>query len=90
MLLKSLTVPSTVTEAPTKRRCLEMHKQFTGRESPGLHLFSIIISFLMEAGKKAESCDYTPLKACLDKNNNDRSKCLKEWDEFQKACREKK
>lgn len=44
----------------------------------------------MEAGKKAESCDYTPLKACLDKNNNDRSKCLKEWDEFQKACREKK
>jgi hypothetical protein len=43
----------------------------------------------MEAGKKAESCDYKPLQECLAKNNNDRSKCLKEWDDFQRACREK-
>jgi hypothetical protein len=43
----------------------------------------------MESGKKAESCDYKPLQECLAKNNNDRSKCLKEWDDFQRACREK-
>lgn len=44
----------------------------------------------MNPGKKTESCDYNPLKQCLEKNNNDRSKCTKEWDEFQRACREKK
>jgi hypothetical protein len=70
-----------------------MHKKIQG-EIPGVTLFFLsynyTISSLMEPGKKAESCDYNPLKACLDKNNNDRSKCLKEWDEFQKACREKK
>lgn len=44
----------------------------------------------MNPGNKAESCDYNPLKECLAKNDNDRSKCMKEWDEFQRACREKK
>ncbi|KAI7875954.1 hypothetical protein K492DRAFT_172950 [Lichtheimia hyalospora FSU 10163] len=36
------------------------------------------------------TCDYKPLQECLLKNNNDRSKCMKEWQEFQQACREKK
>ncbi|KAI9221153.1 hypothetical protein BC828DRAFT_90113 [Blastocladiella britannica] len=31
-------------------------------------------------------CDYEPLKKCLAENNNDRSKCRKEWDEFRAAC----
>ncbi|KAI8882081.1 hypothetical protein K501DRAFT_221820 [Backusella circina FSU 941] len=43
----------------------------------------------MESGKKVDSCDYKPLQECLAKNSNDRSKCLKEWDDFQRACREK-
>ncbi|KAG2204036.1 uncharacterized protein EV154DRAFT_565149 [Mucor mucedo] len=43
----------------------------------------------METQRKVE-CDYNPLKACLEANNNDRAKCIKEWDEFQRACREKK
>ncbi|RUS21501.1 hypothetical protein BC937DRAFT_92470 [Endogone sp. FLAS-F59071] len=41
------------------------------------------------ASKKVESCDHTELQQCLLKNNNDRSKCMKEWEDFQKACREK-
>ncbi|RCH80864.1 hypothetical protein CU097_004354 [Rhizopus azygosporus] len=39
---------------------------------------------------KRTLCDYVPLKECLAKNNNDRSKCLKEWNEFQQACRQRK
>ncbi|KAG2220488.1 hypothetical protein INT45_011492 [Circinella minor] len=35
------------------------------------------------------SCDYKPLQECLLKNNNDRSQCMKEWQDFQQACREK-
>ncbi len=44
----------------------------------------------MNPEKKNPSCDYVPLKECLAKNNNDSSKCLKEWEEFQRACRERK
>ncbi|KAI9281993.1 hypothetical protein BY458DRAFT_498618 [Sporodiniella umbellata] len=40
--------------------------------------------------EKNSSCDYTQLQECLAKNSNDRSKCLREWEEFQRACREKK
>ncbi|KAK9716936.1 hypothetical protein K7432_006572 [Basidiobolus ranarum] len=35
-------------------------------------------------------CDYSELQECLAKNRGDRSKCLKEWEAFQKACAEKK
>ncbi|KAI9202304.1 uncharacterized protein BJ171DRAFT_182893 [Polychytrium aggregatum] len=31
-------------------------------------------------------CDYKPLRECLDKHQGDRSKCLKEWEEFKTAC----
>ncbi|KAI8369502.1 uncharacterized protein BYT42DRAFT_584699 [Radiomyces spectabilis] len=39
--------------------------------------------------KKVEACDHKPLQECLLRNNNDRSKCMKEWEDFQRACREK-
>jgi hypothetical protein len=32
------------------------------------------------------ACDSQPLKACLERNNNDRSKCLAEWEAFKRAC----
>ncbi|TPX58622.1 hypothetical protein PhCBS80983_g03005 [Powellomyces hirtus] len=35
-------------------------------------------------------CDSRELQECLQKNNGDRSKCLKEWEDFKKACMEKK
>ncbi|OAD68916.1 hypothetical protein PHYBLDRAFT_149919 [Phycomyces blakesleeanus NRRL 1555(-)] len=38
---------------------------------------------------KKESCDSTPLQQCLLANNNDQTKCRKEWDDFQRKCREK-
>ncbi|KAG0163627.1 hypothetical protein DFQ30_011253 [Apophysomyces sp. BC1015] len=56
--------------------------QSLGLENPGFPM--------SEQQKKAVSCDYKPLQECLAKNNNDRAKCMKEWDEFQRACREKK
>ncbi|ORX77581.1 hypothetical protein K493DRAFT_321353 [Basidiobolus meristosporus CBS 931.73] len=40
--------------------------------------------------KAAAPCDYSELQECLAKNKGDRSKCLKEWEAFQKACAEKK
>lgn len=36
------------------------------------------------------SCDHQALKECLDRNFGDKSKCLKEWEEFQRSCAEKK
>ena len=36
--------------------------------------------------RAAAVCDHEPLKRCLDENNGDRSKCQKEWEEFQRAC----
>jgi hypothetical protein len=39
------------------------------------------------AGNKVQSCDHKPLQECLAKNNNERSKCMKEWNEFQEQCR---
>ncbi|KAI9284097.1 hypothetical protein BC943DRAFT_361444 [Umbelopsis sp. AD052] len=39
---------------------------------------------------KVQSCDHKPLQECLKKNNNDRSKCMKEWNEFQEQCRRAK
>ncbi|ORX62101.1 hypothetical protein DM01DRAFT_1072234 [Hesseltinella vesiculosa] len=48
----------------------------------------------MEPSRSQQSrstpCDYKPLQECLLKNNNDRSKCVKEWDDFQQACRKQK
>ncbi|KAI8990091.1 hypothetical protein BDB01DRAFT_848183 [Pilobolus umbonatus] len=44
----------------------------------------------MSTKQKVASCDFNPLKECLEKNNNDRSQCMKEWNEFQRACKEKK
>ncbi|KAI8817166.1 uncharacterized protein EV422DRAFT_571006 [Fimicolochytrium jonesii] len=35
-------------------------------------------------------CDSQPLKQCLDRNNGDRSKCLKEWEDFKRECMTKK
>ncbi|KAJ2380005.1 hypothetical protein GGI05_006450, partial [Coemansia sp. RSA 2603] len=35
-------------------------------------------------------CDYEPLQRCLKANSGDRSKCMKEWKEFQEACQQKK
>ena len=35
-------------------------------------------------------CDYQPLKDCLEQNKGDRTKCAKEWEEFQKSCAERK
>ncbi|OZJ05958.1 hypothetical protein BZG36_01184 [Bifiguratus adelaidae] len=35
------------------------------------------------------ACDYKPLQECLRNNNNDQSKCRKEWEEFREACRAK-
>ncbi|CAO3619023.1 unnamed protein product [Cunninghamella blakesleeana] len=40
--------------------------------------------------QKTTPCDYKPLQECLIKNNNDCSKCMKEWNEFQEACKRKK
>eukprot|EP01147_Barroeca_monosierra_P006986 gene6986-gene5889 len=31
-------------------------------------------------------CEYEPLKKCLELNRGDRSKCMKEWEEFRAAC----
>ncbi|KAI9020407.1 hypothetical protein DFJ74DRAFT_707470 [Hyaloraphidium curvatum] len=31
-------------------------------------------------------CDYEPLQKCLAANKGDRTKCLKEWDDFKRAC----
>ncbi|KAI9299417.1 hypothetical protein BJ944DRAFT_253852 [Cunninghamella echinulata] len=39
---------------------------------------------------KGSPCDYKPLQECLIKNNNDRSKCMKEWNDFQEACKRKR
>ncbi|KAI8072929.1 hypothetical protein BC940DRAFT_291951 [Gongronella butleri] len=39
---------------------------------------------------RSAPCDHKPLQECLLKNNNDRSKCMKEWEEFQQACRKQK
>ncbi|CAH3111008.1 unnamed protein product [Porites lobata] len=36
------------------------------------------------------SCDHQALKECLDRNNGDRSKCIKEWEDFQRSCAENK
>lgn len=36
------------------------------------------------------SCDHKALKECLDRNNGDRSKCIKEWEDFQRSCAENK
>ncbi|XP_078361215.1 uncharacterized protein LOC144645498 [Oculina patagonica] len=36
------------------------------------------------------SCDHQALKECLDRNNGDRSKCMKEWEDFQRSCAENK
>lgn len=36
------------------------------------------------------SCDHKALKECLDRNNGDRSKCMKEWEDFQRSCAENK
>ena len=38
---------------------------------------------------RSTSCDYQALKDCLEKNRGDRSKCVKEWEEFQRSCAEK-
>lgn len=35
---------------------------------------------------KGPSCDYEALQTCLKKNNGDRMKCLKEWEEFKVNC----
>lgn len=35
-------------------------------------------------------CDYQPLKDCLERNKGDRAKCMKEWEEFQRSCSERK
>ncbi|ORZ19323.1 hypothetical protein BCR42DRAFT_409575 [Absidia repens] len=40
--------------------------------------------------KVVAPCDHRPLQECLLKNNNDRSKCMKEWNDFQQACQRKK
>jgi hypothetical protein len=40
--------------------------------------------------KLVAPCDYKPLKVCLENNNGDRSKCKKEFDEFQRSCAENK
>ncbi|KAI8897894.1 hypothetical protein BC833DRAFT_526557 [Globomyces pollinis-pini] len=34
-------------------------------------------------------CDSKPLQKCLEINNGDRSKCIKEWEEFKTACSNK-
>ncbi|ORZ02801.1 hypothetical protein BCR43DRAFT_449830 [Syncephalastrum racemosum] len=44
----------------------------------------------MEQPERRVVCDHKPLQECLLKNNNDRSKCLKEWNDFQQQCKEKK
>ena len=36
------------------------------------------------------TCDHQALKECLDRNNGDRSKCMKEWEDFQRSCAENK
>ena len=35
---------------------------------------------------KLSPCEYRALKECLDKNQGNREKCEKEWQEFQNAC----
>lgn len=38
--------------------------------------------------RSVPSCDHQALKECLDRNSGDRSKCMKEWEEFQRSCAE--
>jgi hypothetical protein len=56
--------------------------------------FSNTTTFVMDSSastsNKVQSCDHKPLQECLKKNNNDRSKCMKEWNEFQEQCRRAK
>ena len=40
----------------------------------------------MAEATKAGACDSEPLRRCLERNNNDRSKCEREWAEFRAAC----
>ncbi|KAG0245253.1 Stomatin-like protein 2, mitochondrial [Actinomortierella wolfii] len=43
-----------------------------------------------KSSSSTQVCDSEPLRLCLEKNNGDRSKCLKEWEEFKAACSAKK
>jgi hypothetical protein len=40
----------------------------------------------MSIMEKVKACDSEALRVCLERNNNDRSKCMKEWEDFKRAC----
>jgi hypothetical protein len=45
-----------------------------------------IVSTLDQGLAGLSPCDVQALKSCLEKNNNDGARCLKEIQAFQKAC----
>lgn len=62
-----------------------LHLLFRPR-SNWMNPFSTIILYLIGTEKKAESCDYNPLKAVLDKSNNAAQNAVKNGTSFKKLA----